>query len=272
MAEEEKISQAIVINNIFEEDGAHHSSGWKVALADCMTSLFASFFVLWLMASTPVEDRIEIASVFKHPSTIPKEMGRTSNQDIKETTGTSSAIINKNGGHNHTKLKNKHKQQGVDKKHKPMEEIHKELKSRLEKSLGSNAKVTFKNNEITIVINGDTLYKPGSFQTSPANEEKIMDIADALIETDVNIFVEGHTDNTPTYNELITTNYELSGMRAARIAWIFNIVGVEGRRIVPQGLGQNFPVADNKTASGRALNRRVIIKITDASDVPTEVL
>lgn len=264
MADDKRLGTVVLLSKKVEE-GAHHSSGWKVAMADLMTSLFATFFVMWLIASTTPEGRAEISSVFKYPSITPKELGRTENKDIKETTGTASSLIKKSGGRNSSKMKEKHKSKSRDDKHKPIQEIHASLVAKLQKKIGDHVTVTFKDTEIIITIKGDTLYKPGSYQAQPKDEEIIMDIADVLVSTDQIIRVEGHTDNQPTFNDLIESNYELSSLRAARIAWIFNIVGVEGKRIVPKGLGQNFPVATNKTSAGRAKNRRVVITISDDS-------
>lgn len=262
--DEKKLGTVILLSNKPDE-GGHHSSGWKVALADLMTSLFASFLVLWLMASTTPEGRAEIASVFKYPSITPKELGRTENKDTKETTGTSSSLIKKSGGRNSSKMKSPHKDRSKDEKRRTIEEIHADLEAKLQKKLGDSVTITFKDNEVIITIKGDTLYEPGSFQAQPKDEEVIMNIADVLVDTDQIIRIEGHTDNLPTYNDLIESNFELSSLRAARIAWIFNIVGVDGDRIVPKGLGQNFPVDDNATPEGRAKNRRVVITISDDS-------
>lgn len=263
--DDEKISQVIVINNRNTAGGAHHSSGWKVALADIMCSLFASFFVLWLIASTDPAVKAEIASFFKHPTNVPKELGVHDSQSLKEAKGTSASLINRNGGRNPSKEIQKNKGKADKTKHKPITEILKEIQRRIKASLGDNATVTFVDKEIIITIKGDTLYKPGAYQASPKDEEIIMDLADVLIDTDQIIRIEGHTDDTPTNNKILETNYELSSVRAARIAWIFNIVGVEGKRIVPTGLGQNFPIADNSNAKGRSKNRRVEIRISDAT-------
>lgn len=263
--ENEKISQVVVINNRGGEAGAHHSSGWKVALADIMCSLFASFFVLWLIASTDPAVKAEIASFFKHPSNVPKEFGAHDSKSAKQVNGTSASLIKRSGGRNQSKDKQKHKGKADAAKHKTLAEVMEELKKRIEASLGDNATITFVDNEILITIKGDTLYKPGQYQASPKDEEIIMDLADVLVDTDQIIRIEGHTDDTPTNSTVLETNYELSSVRAARIAWIFNIVGVEGKRIVPTGLGQNFPIAENFNAKGRSKNRRVEIRISDIS-------
>ncbi len=67
--------------------------------------------------------------------------------------------------------------------------------------------------------------------------------------------ISGHTDNQGSENK----NQPLSERRAASVITWLKAHGVEPDRIEPQGFGATRPVADNATASGRALNRRVEI-------------
>jgi outer membrane protein OmpA-like peptidoglycan-associated protein len=55
---------------------------------------------------------------------------------------------------------------------------------------------------------------------------------------------------------------DLSKRRADAVARYLISRGVSSARIQTQGMGMNYPVADNNTTEGRALNRRVEIKIT----------
>jgi OmpA-OmpF porin, OOP family len=67
--------------------------------------------------------------------------------------------------------------------------------------------------------------------------------------------IAGHTDNQGNSGH----NQVLSQNRAASvIAWL-KAHGVDSSRLAPQGFGATQPVADNATANGRALNRRVEI-------------
>jgi len=67
--------------------------------------------------------------------------------------------------------------------------------------------------------------------------------------------IEGHTDNTGNANK----NLDLSNRRAASVKAYFVSKGVSADRLDSQGFGQTRPIADNKTAEGRATNRRVEI-------------
>jgi OOP family OmpA-OmpF porin len=69
----------------------------------------------------------------------------------------------------------------------------------------------------------------------------------------LNLTVEGHTDNTGRE----TTNQVLSEKRALAIKNYLVKKGIDEERITTAGFGSGQPVADNKTAAGRAKNRRV---------------
>jgi chemotaxis protein MotB len=74
-----------------------------------------------------------------------------------------------------------------------------------------------------------------------------------------NLQVEGYTDNKPISNGLFPSNWELSSARAAAIVRVLESYGVQPRRMLSVGYGEHQPIADNKTVSGRASNRRVVL-------------
>jgi OOP family OmpA-OmpF porin len=76
--------------------------------------------------------------------------------------------------------------------------------------------------------------------------------------SDAKLVVGGHTDNrgSKAYNQ------KLSERRAAAVKAYLVKKGVAAERISTQGYGFDQPVADNKTAEGRAKNRRVEIRST----------
>ncbi|HUJ31485.1 MAG TPA: OmpA family protein [Candidatus Acidoferrum sp.] len=65
--------------------------------------------------------------------------------------------------------------------------------------------------------------------------------------------ISGHTDNQGGAD----MNQKLSEARAASVVGWLGAHGVATDRLVPQGFGPTRPIADNSTANGRALNRRV---------------
>lgn len=77
------------------------------------------------------------------------------------------------------------------------------------------------------------------------------------------IRVEGHTDNIGIHRKLkkkFPTNWELSTSRATNVVrFLQDKLGVDGRFLEAVGYSQYRPVATNKTATGRAKNRRIEI-------------
>ena len=67
----------------------------------------------------------------------------------------------------------------------------------------------------------------------------------------------GHTDNIGTD----AYNMALSDRRVNSVKTYVVGKGIDGGRISGEGFGESKPIADNKTAEGRAKNRRVEIKV-----------
>jgi outer membrane protein OmpA-like peptidoglycan-associated protein len=71
------------------------------------------------------------------------------------------------------------------------------------------------------------------------------------------VAIDGHTDN----QGFERTNVELSRRRAAAVLRWMSEHGVDARRLEARGFGPKRPIADNKTAEGKAKNRRVEFQI-----------
>lgn len=79
-------------------------------------------------------------------------------------------------------------------------------------------------------------------------------IAESLREwPEVRVEIQGHTDNTGDD----AMNMELSRQRAETVRQYLVNKGIDSNRLTSNGYGEEKPVADNKTAAGRAKNRRV---------------
>jgi outer membrane protein OmpA-like peptidoglycan-associated protein len=77
--------------------------------------------------------------------------------------------------------------------------------------------------------------------------------------SEIKIEIAGHTDNVGK----VASNQKLSLARAKSVAAYLASKGIATDRIVSKGYGSNKPVAPNKTAAGKAQNRRVEFTILD---------
>jgi outer membrane protein OmpA-like peptidoglycan-associated protein len=75
---------------------------------------------------------------------------------------------------------------------------------------------------------------------------------------DIKVSIEGHTDSTGKAE----TNQKLSEKRAGSVKTYLVSKGISADRLVTSGHGSEMPIEDNKTAAGRAKNRRVEFKLS----------
>lgn len=110
---------------------------------------------------------------------------------------------------------------------------------------------------MVITLSGSVLFASNESTLLPAAMLKLNEVADALIKgnPDSNITVEGHTDSQGQRQY----NMDLAKKRADAVRDQLVSRGVASDRIKAVGVGPDRPIADNKTAEGRANNRRVEI-------------
>ena len=91
---------------------------------------------------------------------------------------------------------------------------------------------------------------------------------------DINIMVEGHTDDQPMKGAgEIKDNWDLSVMRATSVTKILlNGTNIDQKRIVAAGRGEYFPLDHAKTNDARKKNRRTEIILTPKLDELLKVL
>ena len=77
----------------------------------------------------------------------------------------------------------------------------------------------------------------------------------------IRVIIEGHTDT----NGLADRNLKLSDDRAHAVRTALIELGIDGSRLEAVGFGEAKPIAANKTAKGRAMNRRVEFNIVQAA-------
>ena len=92
----------------------------------------------------------------------------------------------------------------------------------------------------------------------PAGKEKLDDLIGKIKDINLEVIIAvGHTDSVGSdiYNQ------KLSVRRSEAVKAYLVSKGIEKNRVYTEGKGEKQPVADNKTAEGRAKNRRVEIEV-----------
>jgi len=116
--------------------------------------------------------------------------------------------------------------------------------------------------ESILVSLPDVTFAVDSTTISPSFRSALDEVAASLQKyPDSLVDVMGHTDSTGSDSY----NLDLSRRRAESVKGYLVMRGVAGARIATVGYGEQYPRADNATEEGRALNRRVEIRITPIS-------
>ncbi len=115
---------------------------------------------------------------------------------------------------------------------------------------------------VRVSFDSRMLFAPGS-ATLKQDAYKFLDgVAARLKKLDGSnvMHIEGHTDDIPISTAVFPSNWELSSARAGSIVrYLIEKQGFKPQSLVAVGYGASQPIATNKTAEGRAKNRRVDI-------------
>lgn len=133
-----------------------------------------------------------------------------------------------------------------------------------EQSMEDEVDVEFTSQFVQLTLNGALLFDSGSVVIKPEAEPMLRQISVILERyAGSTIEIEGHTDNVPmTGGRKYANNDELSDGRALSIFyWLRDNSSLDMSFIKHSGRGEYKPIADNTTAEGRAMNRRVEIRI-----------
>ncbi len=147
-----------------------------------------------------------------------------------------------------------------------MLQAQRDVMSNLKNSI-SDALMKYKTDELSVYIKDGSVYvslqekllfKSGSDVVNPTGVSALKSLALVLNSTkDINVMIEGHTDNVPIKTKLFKDNWDLSTARATSIVRILTKDnGFDSSRITASGKGEFHPLKANDTVEGRAGNRR----------------
>ena len=134
--------------------------------------------------------------------------------------------------------------------------------------------VTEKNGKIYVAMSDKLLFESGRAQGNKQGKEALGKLAEVLKKQhDIDVFIEGHTDNKPIKTVQFKDNWDLSVVRATSVVRILTKdYGVNPLQILPCGRGEFMPVDNNESVEGRAHNRRTEIIMAPKLDKLMDIL
>lgn len=135
------------------------------------------------------------------------------------------------------------------------------------RAFGIDKSVSFSTDERGTIISivDSVFFDPGQIDIKPRVESLLREVAQFCKDTDAQVIVEGHTDDTDISTKEIPSNWELSALRATSVVRFFiQQVGFEKRKISAAAYGSTRPLIYANTEAARARNRRINIILVNA--------
>lgn len=180
------------------------------------------------------------------------------------------------------------KKQELDAREKTITELQKiidEQNAKVKKLFDNvkNALMGFNSDQLTVREEGGKIYvamsdkllfQSGKAEVNENGKEALGKLADVLNhQTDIDVYIEGHTDSIPIKTAVYKDNWDLSVIRATSVVRILTeIYNVNPLQIQPCGRGEFKPVDTNSTPEGKARNRRTEIIMAPRLDKLYEML
>lgn len=257
------------------------TDGWKDTFSDLMNLLLCFFVMLYSMSTVDEMKYAELVASLSNSFSIFSGGA----QAIGEGTLVSSGATQLNNldeyysdmGKQAEEIENaddplaeleaKQKQDQIEK----IEELYGEVVEQSEsKHIEDDLDVTIDDGYqyVMLSLSGSVLFDSGSAEIQKDAKPLLSRVGDILKNyPDNQIKIEGHTDNVPISTADYPSNLWLSTARATKVLEYFhNKKNLSTKHLEASGRGDVDPVATNKTAAGRAKNRRVEIKIYGLSD------
>ncbi len=147
------------------------------------------------------------------------------------------------------------------------------LKEKLQKALlgfqESGLTVEIKNGKVYVSLTDKLLFNTGSIVIDDKGKSALQELAKVLnTQPEINISVEGHTDNQKVGNlGQIKDNWDLSVLRATSVVrYLTELQAISPERLTATGKGQYQPIELGNSANERSKNRRIEIVLSPKLD------
>ncbi len=134
--------------------------------------------------------------------------------------------------------------------------------------------VHIKNGKVYVSMEEKLLFSSGSYQVSNIGVGALKKIAAVLEQKlDINVLVEGHTDDVPYKSTVLLDNWDLSVKRATSVTRIIlQNSSINASRVTAAGRSEYVPLDASKTADARRKNRRTEIILSPNLDQVFDLL
>lgn len=124
--------------------------------------------------------------------------------------------------------------------------------------VGTGVQVQVVEGRVNLIMPGNITFDTDKYDIKQSFKPTLDSVAKVINKYDKTLVqVVGHTDSTGS----LSHNQQLSAKRAENVALYLKLRNVAPNRVSSYGAGPNQPIADNSTANGRELNRRVEITL-----------
>jgi chemotaxis protein MotB len=238
----------------------HVDETWLIPYADMLTLLLALFIVLFAMSEVDAQKFKQMASAFRNEFTsgtgVMEEQATVPTPDTNPIpTEMESVALSK---------EDQKQLEAAKKELEALEELQKKINSYIQSNkLTSSLQTQLTENGLLITILDNALFDSGSAVVKPGSREIGKKLSELLVTTPPrNIVIAGHTDNVPINKPNIKSNWELSAFRGINFMRVLlENPGLKPNQVSASGYGEYRPKTDNKTAEGRAKNRRVEVLV-----------
>lgn len=160
-------------------------------------------------------------------------------------------------------------------KEKAVQDLKNKISTALLNFKEGDISVQVKNGKVYVSLAEQLLFGSGSVTVDAKGVTALQQLAKAIKDQkDINILIEGHTDNVPISkkSQYMNDNWDLSVMRATSITRILTRSGVSPNQITASGRGEYSPLAANDNSQNKQKNRRTEIIITPDLDELFKIL
>ena len=142
------------------------------------------------------------------------------------------------------------------------------LKSSLGNLNDTDVTVNVEKSVVFISLSDKMLFKSGSTEISPRAKDVLAKVATVVNDKpEMDVLIEGHTDDVPIAKDCVKDNWDLSVLRATAITRVFTTeLGVAPSRITAGGRSEFVPLVPNDTPEHKSANRRTRIVILPKID------